>query len=145
MDKKAQVPTFDEIRASIAETTASVAKIMAGLEKTEKLMAKKSAEDDRKFADMRAELGNIGHNNGLVAEEIVFHSLEKDMVFAGIKFDFIDHGTVRLGAPGGTGRKVRAAPVVKADAASRSRRASRQIGKERSVREIGESGGGHSA
>jgi hypothetical protein len=85
------IPTVEEIMAMFAETRASIAEIGAGLEKTEKLMA----ENAKKFADMREELGNIGHNNGLIAEEIVFHSLEKDMVFAGIKFDFIDHGLVR--------------------------------------------------
>jgi len=98
-----RVPTFEEMMAGFAE-------IRAGLERTEKRLektaeqsekterqmaetAKQMAENDKKFADMREELGNIGHNNGLIAEEIVFHSLEKDMVFAGIKFDFIEHGT----------------------------------------------------
>jgi len=117
---------FAEIRADIAETRASFAeiremmaenakksaeteKLMAENAKksaeTEKLMAesaKKSEERDRKFADMRKEMGNIGHNNGLVAEEIVFHSLAKNKVFAGIKFDTVDHGTVRTRTlPGG--------------------------------------------
>jgi len=91
-----RVPTFEEMMAGFAEIRAGLAETRAGLEKTEKLMAenaKKSAENDDNFAKIREELGNIGHNNGLVAEEIVYHSLEKSMAFAGIKFDFIEHGT----------------------------------------------------
>jgi len=89
---------FAEIRASLTETRIGLSEIRAGMEKTEKQMAenaKNAAENDKKFAEMREELGNIGHNNGLVAEEIVYHSLNKNMTFAGIEFDFIDHGTVR--------------------------------------------------
>ena len=113
------VPTVEEIMAMFAESakkSAETEKLMAENAKrsaeTEKLMAenaKRSAEidakidkltqqmakNDEKFADMREELGNIGHNNGLVAEEIVYHSLNKNMTFAGIEFDSIDHGTVR--------------------------------------------------
>jgi hypothetical protein len=89
MDER--IPTFEEIRAMQAETAKQMAET-----------AKRSAEIDAKIDKltvdidkMREELGNIGHNNGLVAEEIVYHSLNKSMTFAGIKFDFIDHGTVR--------------------------------------------------
>jgi hypothetical protein len=67
-------------------------KLLAETQKQMAATAKQIAENDEKFANMREELGNIGHNNGLVAEEIVYHSLEKDRVFAGIQFDFIDHG-----------------------------------------------------
>jgi Holliday junction resolvase-like predicted endonuclease len=102
------VPTFAEIMAMFAESAKRSAEIDAKFDRiavqiaeTEKLMAenaKRSAENDEKFANMREELGNIGHNNGLVAEEIVFHSLEKDRVFAGIQFDFIERGIERSGA-----------------------------------------------
>jgi len=85
------VMTFGEIRALQAETAKQMAE-----------NAKKSAEIDVKIDKltvdidkMREELGSIGHNNGLVAEEIVYHSLNKNMTFAGIEFDSIDHGTVR--------------------------------------------------
>ena len=100
-----RVITFEEIMASFAKIGADLDKTNAGLEKTEKLMAenaKKSAENDEKFANIHKELGNIGHNNGLVAEEIVYHSLAKNKVFAGITFDIVDHGTVRTRTlPGG--------------------------------------------
>jgi len=89
------VPTFEEIMAGFAKTEmllAENAKELAEIRKLQAETAKQMAENDKKFADMREELGNIGHNNGLIAEEIVYHSLEKDRVFAGIQFDFIDHG-----------------------------------------------------
>jgi len=104
-----KVPTVEEIMAMFAESAKETAEIRAGLAETEKLMAEnakksaeidvrldklitQSAETDKKIADMREELGGIGKNNGLIAEEIVYHSLEKDRIFAGIQFDFIDHG-----------------------------------------------------
>jgi hypothetical protein len=93
-----RVPTFEEMMAGFAEIRAGLAETRAGLEKTEKLMAenaKKTAETDKKFAKIHKELGGIGENNGLVAEEIVFHSLAKNKIFAGIRFDSVDHGTVR--------------------------------------------------
>jgi len=92
------VPTVEEIRAMQAETTkqmAENAKSMAETDRMIKELAKQMAETDKEIAKIHKELGGIGENNGLVAEEIVFHSLAKDMVFAGIKFDTVDHGTVR--------------------------------------------------
>jgi hypothetical protein len=110
---------FAEIRAVQAESAKRSAEIDAKIDrlveqakKTEKLMAenakksaeteklmvenaKRAAEADEKFAKIHKELGGIGENNGLIAEEIVFHSLAKNKIFAGIKFDSVDHGTVR--------------------------------------------------
>jgi len=86
-----KLPTFEEMMAGFAEIRAGFAEIREMMAEN----AKKSAENDQKFADMREELGNIGHNNGLVAEEIVYHSLNKNMTFAGIEFDSIDKGFTR--------------------------------------------------
>jgi len=83
--------SIDRLTVDIEDLKTLVAKTTEQVDKTIQQMAK----SDEKFADMREELGNIGHNNGLVAEEIVYHSLAKDMVFAGIKFETVDHGTVR--------------------------------------------------
>jgi hypothetical protein len=88
------VPTVEEIMAMFAESAKKSAEIDAKIDR----MVEQMAKNDEKFADMREELGNIGHNNGLVAEEIVFHSLEKDRFFAGIQFDFIERGIERSGA-----------------------------------------------
>jgi len=93
MDKKAL--TFEEIMAGFAETEklmAENAKKSAETDRMLKELIQNSKETDKKIADMRDELGGIGKNNGLIAEEIVYHSLEKDKFFAGIQFDFIDHG-----------------------------------------------------
>ena len=78
------VMTFEEIRALQAENALAI-----------KELTKQMAETDKKFAKIHKELGGIGENNGLVAEEIVFHSLAKNKTFAGITFDTVDHGTVR--------------------------------------------------
>jgi hypothetical protein len=103
MGKK--VPTFEEIMAMFAESAkrgaeidkqlAENAKQLAEIDKQMAETAKQMAETDKKFAKIHKELGGIGENNGLVAEEIVFHSLAKDKIFAGITFDSVDHGTVR--------------------------------------------------
>jgi hypothetical protein len=83
--------TDADIKAMFAVSEAQLAKAVEQVEKT----AKQMAENDEKIAKMRKELGGIGENNGLVAEEIVFHSLAKNKIFAGITFDSVDHGTVR--------------------------------------------------
>jgi hypothetical protein len=85
------VPTVEEIMAMFAESAKRGAEIDARIDKITQQMA----ETDKKFAKIHKELGGIGENNGLVAEEIVFHSLAKNKIFAGIKFDSVDHGTVR--------------------------------------------------
>jgi hypothetical protein len=93
-----RVPTFEEMMALFAETRASIAEVKELVAETGKQVdktEKQMAETDRKIAKIHKELGGIGENNGLIAEEIVFHSLAKDKIFAGIKFDSVDHGTVR--------------------------------------------------
>ncbi|GBU23185.1 hypothetical protein R80B4_03101 [Fibrobacteres bacterium R8-0-B4] len=96
------IPTFAEIRAIMAESAAEHAKQVAEIRAIMAENAKKSAALDARIDKltkdidkMHKDLGGMGNTNGLVAEEIVFHSLEKTMTFAGIKFDSIDHGTVR--------------------------------------------------
>jgi hypothetical protein len=83
--------TDADIKAMFAVSDAQLAKAVEQVDKTGKQME----ETDRKIAEIHKELGNIGKNNGLVAEEIVFHSLAKNKIFAGIMFDSVDHGTVR--------------------------------------------------
>jgi len=97
--------TDEDIKAMFSESEKWFTRVAEQMEKTERQMAeterqmaetaKKSVANDEKFDKIHKELGNIGHNNGLVAEEIVFHSLAKNKIFAGIKFDTVDHGTVR--------------------------------------------------
>jgi len=85
------VMTFEEIRTLQAET----AKITAENAVAIKELTQNIEKTEKQIAEIHKELGNIGKNNGLVAEEIVFHSLAKDKIFAGITFDSVDHGTVR--------------------------------------------------
>jgi len=109
---KELIRSGEEAKRQMAETEKQVAKTEKQMAETERQMAetekqmaetarqmaetaKQMAENDNEIAKIHKELGGIGENNGLIAEEIVFHSLEKDKVFAGIKFDSVDHGTVR--------------------------------------------------
>jgi hypothetical protein len=104
--------TFEEIKALQAENALAIKELLRSGEETKRQMAetekqmaeterqmaeteRQMAETDRKIANIHKELGGIGENNGLIAEEIVFHSLEKDKIFAGVKFDSINHGTIR--------------------------------------------------
>ena len=57
---------------------------------------KRSAELDKKIdklveslSNVRKEVGGIGEANGDMTEEIFFNALEKDMMIANIKFDYI--------------------------------------------------------
>jgi len=49
------------------------------------------AETDRKFNELREQLGGISNSNGEFAEEFFFNSLEKTMTFAGIHFEHISN------------------------------------------------------
>jgi type I site-specific restriction-modification system R (restriction) subunit len=90
--------TDEDIKAMFSLSEKQLAKLIEQSEKTDRQIAetaKQMAETDKKIAKIHKELGGIGENNGLVAEEIVFHSLAKNKIFAGITFDFVDHGLVR--------------------------------------------------
>jgi hypothetical protein len=98
LDKTAE--RLDKTAEQLDKIAKHVDKIAEQVDKTTKQMeetTKQMAETDQKIAKIHKELGGIGENNGLIAEEIVFHSLEKNKIFAGIKFDYVEHGTVRSG------------------------------------------------
>ena len=58
---------------------------------------KRKSESDKSMADLKIHLkelqkniGGVSEANGRMIEELVFSVLEKDLIFAGIKFDDID-------------------------------------------------------
>jgi type I site-specific restriction-modification system R (restriction) subunit len=94
----ASTMTFEEIKALQAENALAIKELIRSGEEAKRQMAetaRQMAKNDEEIAKIHKELGGIGENNGLVAEEIVFHSLAKNKIFAGITFDTVDHGTVR--------------------------------------------------
>jgi len=51
---------------------------------------KKSAADFEKWKkEMQKYMGGISESNGAMAETMIYNSLEKDMIFAGVNFDYI--------------------------------------------------------
>ena len=56
----------------------------------EKQHAKSKAEFDRQIKEINKSIGGISESNGDMAEATIFNSLERDMTFAGIKFDDIE-------------------------------------------------------
>jgi len=51
---------------------------------------KRGADLDRRIKEVNQQIGGISESNGDMAEETIFNSLERDMTFAGIKFDDIE-------------------------------------------------------
>ena len=51
---------------------------------------KRGADLDRRIKENSKQIGGISESNGDMAEETIFNSLERDMTFAGIKFDDIE-------------------------------------------------------
>jgi predicted esterase len=47
-------------------------------------------ENAKQIKENNNAISGIGHSNGAAAEEMIFNALEKDKIFGGIKFDFID-------------------------------------------------------
>jgi len=55
----------------------------------DKRLEKMAAENEKHIQEMRKNIRGISLSNGMMAEEFIFNSLEKDKTFSGIKFDFI--------------------------------------------------------
>jgi len=77
--------------AQLQRTDAQLAKTDAQLQRTDAQLAKTIAKLDK----VGVLLGNIGNNQGAVAEEFFFNSLKASQELAGINYDFIDHNVVR--------------------------------------------------
>lgn len=72
--------------AQVAKTEAQVAKTEAQVAKTEVQVAKTEAQ----LAKTMEQLSNVGNNNGAHAEDYFYNALSESMLFAGIKYDYID-------------------------------------------------------
>ena len=86
-----------EFDARLEESRREADKRSAEADKRAAEADKRAAEADKSMADLKKHLkeiqqkiGGIDESNGLMAEEMIYNSLEKDMTFGGIKFDDID-------------------------------------------------------
>ena len=71
--------SFEKLRESQAETAKSMQELSTESTKTEKAIQA-----------LKEEVTGIAKSNGMVAEETIFNSLNKDMIFGGVKFDEIE-------------------------------------------------------
>ena len=77
--------TLEEIKQILKELSISQAETDAKFKETEAQMAR----TDAKLNKASELLGNIGRNNGAVAEEYFYYSMEEKMEMGGIKYDVI--------------------------------------------------------
>jgi hypothetical protein len=97
--------TDEELRELVASLARSQAKTDVQLEKTDTQLARTDAQlakTDAQLAktdaklDRLAELyGNVGNNQGKVAEEFYYNSLKHHLVLNGIQFDFVEKNVTR--------------------------------------------------
>jgi len=104
MEDKFEIPEWYKIMV-----TESDARLERQMKESRAEWEKRNAETDKKFAETRAliesnavrmkalqeELGGVGRSNGQIAEDTIYDALEKDMTFAGKKFQAIDRNWSR--------------------------------------------------
>ncbi|MFW6308342.1 MAG: hypothetical protein ACOC08_06865 [Campylobacterales bacterium] len=79
--------TDQELRDLVTETFKGIKELKESQVKTDAQLAKTDAKLN-KVAEM---LGNIGNNQGDVAEEFFYNTLADKKVLAGVRYDFVDH------------------------------------------------------
>jgi hypothetical protein len=98
-ETKTEHYTFEMVWQMFAETDKKFAETSEQMQETDKKFAetrKLIEENQKEIAELRiatkevnAAVSGIGKSNGLVAEEMIYNALEKDMTFAGVEFDDI--------------------------------------------------------
>jgi len=93
-DKYSIDERLDKLIQSFEESNKAAEKRNAEWEKRnaeyEKAREKSADEYEKWKKEMQKYLGGISESNGAMAEEMIFNSLEKDKIFAGIKFEEVD-------------------------------------------------------
>ena len=85
--------TFEMLMQSFAESRKEIKELREAQKETSeqiKELREAQRDTDLQIKRMSKEIGGIGRSNGYFAEEIILDVLEKDMTFAGIKFDDIE-------------------------------------------------------
>ena len=92
--------TDDELKALVAGL--AVAQDRTDEQMQRNAIAQKATDEQMKRTDEKLErigamLGNIGENQGAVAEEFFYNSLKDTQTLAGVHYDFIDKNVSRTG------------------------------------------------
>ncbi len=90
--------SFQEIRQMLAENAIQLRELKISQAQTDEQMKKTDEQmkrTDQKLEKLSKELGNIGNNNGAVAEEFFWNALKNIKEFKGIKVDFADRNVYR--------------------------------------------------
>jgi len=102
MDSGEKDYSFKEIRQMMAENAIQLRELKISQAQTdEQIRASQAKTDeqmkrtDEKIEKLSKELGNIGNNNGAVAEEFFWNALKNIKEFKGIKVDFADRNVYR--------------------------------------------------
>ena len=91
-DKLTFEERFDNLMSSLEELRDSQKETDRKMAETDRKMAetdRKMAETDRRIKETNKSVFGISTSNGMIAEEMVYESLLKDMTFGDIKFDNI--------------------------------------------------------
>ena len=98
MDSSEKDYSFKEIRQMLAENAIQLRELKISQAQTDEQMKKTDEQmkrTDQKLEKLSKELGNIGNNNGAVAEEFFWNALKNIKEFKGIKVDFADRNVYR--------------------------------------------------
>jgi hypothetical protein len=98
MDSGEKDYSFQEIRQIMAENAIQLRELKISQAQTDEQMKKTDEQmkrTDQKLEKLSKELGNIGNNNGAVAEEFFWNALKDIKEFKGIKVDFADRNVYR--------------------------------------------------
>ena len=76
-------------------TKKDLAKAILELKESQAETDKQMKKTDEKLKSMGIHLGNISNNQGDIAEEFFYNSLENNPTLAGIDYDFIDKNVTR--------------------------------------------------
>ena len=76
---------------------ASLAVDSKNLHEAQKATDEQMRHTDEKLERISVLIGNIGQNQGAVAEEFFYNSLKENQTLAGVHYDFIDKGISRTG------------------------------------------------
>ena len=83
--------SINALSDNIKETQKSIAITNAETQKSIQALREENDKTSKSIQALREETGGISKSNGMMTEEFIYNTLEQDMTFAGIKFDFIEH------------------------------------------------------
>jgi len=83
------------LEASQEETNEQIKRTDVQIKETNEQMKRTDERLEKKLDKIAKMLGNIGNNQGAVAEEFFYNSLEATPTLAGINYDFIDKNITR--------------------------------------------------